>query len=473
MQLNLSNSLKNYKFYQRKSPTRAWLKFIRTHVKFERKSWTHLRKLFAEQEKITLENLARNYGKSFVKIAVEDIVFNTEEEINRFFEDLEPVNEDVFETMGEDAIEDLGISVAFDILEPRTLDFIQNETFHTIRGITQTTATNLRESLRIGITQGEAIEDLRLRIQDVFKGTIRGTAPRARLIARTETTKFMNAGTLSSWQRSGIVALKIWLSARDERVRPTHVRANSDFSGGIPITEKFIVGGMMMEHPGDPAGGVTQVVNCRCSLLSEVAEEVQIPSAEIFSPARTLTEAIEFANVRGASIIDESPKKVTLKQMNDFNKELSKVPDIVNQTIMENNSGIDLLADDGITSHPRWSHLEGEIPRGWPKGFTWSDVPGAGGRKNLPSTILVNRLKESGSESLILHEHFHTYDNINKISVSEKWLKIHSDVDWGSTYEETYPEEALVESFAKFFHGEESRLDLPEKVRQFFIEAFL
>lgn len=61
---------------------------------------------------------------------------------------------------------------------------------------------------------------------------------------------------------------RVWVTSRDERVRPTHVEADSQV---VPDNLRFIlnkVGGQpghdLARHPRDPALPAAQAINCRC-----------------------------------------------------------------------------------------------------------------------------------------------------------------------------------------------------------------
>jgi hypothetical protein len=56
---------------------------------------------------------------------------------------------------------------------------------------------------------------------------------------------------------------KQWLTREDERVRHSHADVHAQV---VDVTGTFVVGGLFMLYPGDPAGGPDQVVNCRCEL---------------------------------------------------------------------------------------------------------------------------------------------------------------------------------------------------------------
>jgi hypothetical protein len=96
----------------------------------------------------------------------------------------------------------------------------------------------------------------------------------ARRIARTTSTDVLNEATLqrgiTSQEQSGDQLIKVWLSSRDERVRPTHVAAHGQTQ---PLHEPFTVGASRLQRPGDPNGAPGEVIQCRCSISVLTREE--------------------------------------------------------------------------------------------------------------------------------------------------------------------------------------------------------
>ena len=95
------------------------------------------------------------------------------------------------------------------------------------------------------------------------------TRARANMIARTETH---NAAGLANHRYHGILQedtgmqmMKKWVPVNDLRVRDAHgAMANKP---AIPMDEPFEVGGELMQHVGDPNGGLKNIINCRCSII--------------------------------------------------------------------------------------------------------------------------------------------------------------------------------------------------------------
>ena len=91
---------------------------------------------------------------------------------------------------------------------------------------------------------------------------------RARVIARTESLRAVHAGADEGYRQileSASVDVaeieRTWNTARDERVRPTHVAASGQKRG---LDESFVVGGALLRYPGDSRGSARETVHCRC-----------------------------------------------------------------------------------------------------------------------------------------------------------------------------------------------------------------
>jgi len=158
------------------------------------------------------------------------------------------------------------IQGAWDVLNPQVLLFLDEKVFNFANGLTDSIGDALRETLREAIRNGESIEQMTERIQKVFQGTVRGDAPRARIIARTEATGIVNGGQRLAYQQNADIVEGVeWLSSKDARVRPSHQAADGQ---QVLLNKPFTVGGALLRFPGDPQGPAREVVNCRCTILS-------------------------------------------------------------------------------------------------------------------------------------------------------------------------------------------------------------
>jgi phage portal protein BeeE len=129
------------------------------------------------------------------------------------------------------------------------------------KAIIETTKTWLgrRHDQTIGQGQGA----------DEFDEAVREQGPeyvkwRREMISRTETISASNYGAREAAVQSGRVTAKIWLTARDDRVRDTHQALEGQKR---PLDQPYSNGLMF---PGDPSGPLSEICACRCVELYEV-----------------------------------------------------------------------------------------------------------------------------------------------------------------------------------------------------------
>jgi SPP1 gp7 family putative phage head morphogenesis protein len=128
--------------------------------------------------------------------------------------------------------------------------------------VSQTTFDDVAQVLRQGVIQGQTIAQMTAALEKLFDDAQSNRAP---TIARTETLGTLNqaAATYADNLPADVVAGREWLSAHDDRVRPTHVEADGQIRAmGMP----FEVGGFPLAFPHDPAAPPSETVNCRCSV---------------------------------------------------------------------------------------------------------------------------------------------------------------------------------------------------------------
>jgi hypothetical protein len=87
------------------------------------------------------------------------------------------------------------------------------------------------------------------------------------MIARTETlmaSARAKEGQIKEFDAVGVDFEKEWIHDHPKVPRETHVALSGK---RVKRDEKFNVNGKMMKYPGDPAGGASEVINCRCSAI--------------------------------------------------------------------------------------------------------------------------------------------------------------------------------------------------------------
>lgn len=146
--------------------------------------------------------------------------------------------------------------------------------------INATTRQALAETMAEGVAAGESEYGLIVRIGDsptvpgVTDGVLgsQSNTVRASLIARTETTGILSAG---SWQQQeelmqqGLIRARRWSVTRDQYTRQSHL-ANDGVTAPGPESPDglFQVGSQRVPYPGHHSLEPGERCNCRCSVIA-------------------------------------------------------------------------------------------------------------------------------------------------------------------------------------------------------------
>jgi len=151
--------------------------------------------------------------------------------------------------------------------------------------VTDTTYRDITKQLAEGATAGEGIPLLAARVTRVFDVA---TTSRAKMIARTEVISAYNGATEVAARAlpADVVGGKEWIATHDTRTREAHTEADGQT---VSVDAPFLVAGVMMAYPGDPAAPPELVINCRCTLAyltpDEMTERGQSPASTHMSAA--------------------------------------------------------------------------------------------------------------------------------------------------------------------------------------------
>lgn len=169
-----------------------------------------------------------------------------------------------------------GTSGAFDVSNPKFLEWIQAHGLEKAKGMNDTTLDELKKQLQTelaeAIDEGASSRDMAKIVMDVSDGVWENMdTVRANAIARTESAATVNYGTKETYRGEGIQK-KEWLSIDDDRTRDTHLSINLPANPYIiGIDEEFQIGGDSMEYPGG-GSDAAENVNCRCTILPVIDE---------------------------------------------------------------------------------------------------------------------------------------------------------------------------------------------------------
>lgn len=140
--------------------------------------------------------------------------------------------------------------------------FMNIDNFMVVAGINNTVKKEIQKFVMNGLKQGLTRERLLVELEIFLR---KQNVVRASAIARTEITRIMNQASMLWAQLQPTPLKKKWVVILDGKERPSHNAMAS--APAILLNEKFLVGGSLMDAPGDVTAPAQEVVNCRCSLM--------------------------------------------------------------------------------------------------------------------------------------------------------------------------------------------------------------
>lgn len=133
-----------------------------------------------------------------------------------------------------------------------------------------TTTENVMNVISTGLQDKKTMRQI---AADIFQN-FKDMAPyRAERIARTEILTAVSIGNYSASKDAAKVIpdlIKVWMTAKDDRVRDSHKDLEGDKA---KIDEPFSNG---LLFPRDTKGGASEVINCRCSLITVSAKDYNL-----------------------------------------------------------------------------------------------------------------------------------------------------------------------------------------------------
>jgi hypothetical protein len=147
--------------------------------------------------------------------------------------------------------------------------YVKNRLWKRIEAVNQTSINTagriINGVLEQSVTEGLGAYETATRIKKgLIEEGIKYNQWRALRIARTEIMTASNAGSFEGAKATGEALEKYWIATYDSRSRDTHMAVEAQ--NPKMMNETFQVGAYQMQHPGDPAGGAEEVINCRCAI---------------------------------------------------------------------------------------------------------------------------------------------------------------------------------------------------------------
>lgn len=153
------------------------------------------------------------------------------------------------------ALENFGTKSAMDIMTDAIRVWLRGYAPARARVVSDYLRNQVDAQLASGLSGDQALASI-LRIIN-RKGS-------ARRIARTEVHTAVERGAYLAAQSMGVRMIKEWALGNSPNHRPDHVAADGQTR---EIDDPFTVGGVPMDHAGDPKAPARQIVNCNCTTL--------------------------------------------------------------------------------------------------------------------------------------------------------------------------------------------------------------
>jgi hypothetical protein len=162
----------------------------------------------------------------------------------------------------------IGVGFENPIMDAALKDYFNTIGGQHIKDINDTSLRRVQSAFQTALENNEGFRGAEKRlIKEVGM-----SKTRARLIARTESLMVTNAAKYTQSEILPIVMEKTWLHDHPKMPRDWHVALSGKT---IDLDKKFNVQGTMMRHPGDPAGGLENNANCKCTMLTKAKLDKQ------------------------------------------------------------------------------------------------------------------------------------------------------------------------------------------------------
>ena len=245
---------------------KKWEMFATMIAPQERMYAATMKRFFASQRRQVETNInkLRSIKDYKVKDGIDaDIMFPINEENERLREYSLPHIDEAYTSGLRLGFQEVNATIDFTVLRPNIIRVVNERVGFVAEKINAGTAELLADAINEGIKRGESMDLIAQRIQGVYDFC---EDYRSMRIARTEVVGATNVGQLDAYEKNGIEH-KEWLTARDERVRDSHLIDGQT----VEVAGQFkLNSGVLISAPGDRAGNAPagELINCRCTVAA-------------------------------------------------------------------------------------------------------------------------------------------------------------------------------------------------------------
>lgn len=162
----------------------------------------------------------------------------------------------------------VGVMAVIPAIDTQALTAMQDYSNHLVKSLGQDAAAKIYNEMALGMigqkTPFEVMEAVGKNLKD--KATFHSIAARAETITRVETGRALAMASQARLEEAAKVVpglKKQWVYGAAHRKMPRFAHMAAD--GQIRDVDKpFMVNGVALMHPRDPAGPLRETINCRC-----------------------------------------------------------------------------------------------------------------------------------------------------------------------------------------------------------------
>jgi len=166
--------------------------------------------------------------------------------------------EALLRTYGDELLSELESEVRFSI-NMDVANWLAGRSTWIMGKVDETTSDMLRKALERGAENGEGLEALSARIEQLFEDAAK---IRGGILGDTEATALTGYGSQAAAVQGGFTR-KVWISSRDQVVRDSHKALDGQTVGTL---DEFVApSGARADHPGG-FGEAAEDINCRCAM---------------------------------------------------------------------------------------------------------------------------------------------------------------------------------------------------------------
>lgn len=181
---------------------------------------------------------------------------------------VEPVRRKAYRRAGSQTASLLGKAFIFD---DQVAEELKLHAALLVKHADETTLARIRKQIVEAQSNGESVNQITSRIDEVFSGRRRN----ARTIARTELLRATQGAQIQSYRQSEVVELKQWNDSLDVAVRDSH-QSGLFSANPVPVNDVFILAnGRSASYPGDASLPPSDSINCRCFVTPVLEGEFQ------------------------------------------------------------------------------------------------------------------------------------------------------------------------------------------------------